>query len=314
MCPFLHLTGTTVNYAIIVVARTERNFMLHIVDLGDAHASQWLLLLCLFPKRLGASTHDRILRLSIVNEEDEFLSVTGALLAKVAESLHIGFQFHPVKLHINQLLSIAPLDVRSGEALVVISTLQHHCLLVDEFVEVAARPHDRKGKAEAHATMTTAIALLRDLSELSPKLMVVTDQEANHNGEFMGRFDNELNYYGALFDAHEESESLPARGSAMERSDMEWCLLLYDIMYIVACDGAQHRERHERMVKWAEQMTAAWFASTAMSADAVPETAMLGQIMTGCSRAYRVSSEKDVCFFIHWRGILMFFVSTCRAV
>jgi hypothetical protein len=311
MCPFLHLDGTTANYAIIDAARTERNAMLHIVDLAGADAAQGLLLLHLFAKRPGAGAHDQILHLTIVNEEDDFLSITGALLAREAESLHIGFQFHPVKLHINQLLNIEALGVRSGEALVIVSTLQLHRLLADEFVEVAACPHDRKGKAQAHATMTRADALLRDLAKLSPKLMVVTEQEADHNGEFKDRFENALNYYGAMFDALEKS--VPARGSAMERADVERCLLLQEIRDIVACDGAQRRERHERMVKWAERMTAAGFTSAAMSADAVAQTVMLGQMVTGCSRAYRVSSEKDMCFFIHWRDILIFSVSTWRA-
>ena len=75
----------------------------------------------------------------------------------------------------------------------------------------------------------------------------------------MGRFDNVLNYYGALFDALEDS--LPACGSAMERSAVERCLFVQEIRDIVACDGAQRRERHERMVKWAERMKAAGFAT-----------------------------------------------------
>ncbi|XP_073363572.1 scarecrow-like protein 3 [Aegilops tauschii subsp. strangulata] len=231
MCLFLRLTRTTANYGIIDATRTERNVVLHVVDLGGADPDQWLLLLRLFAKRPG--------------REDEFLSVTGALLAREAESLHIGFHFHPVKLQINQLLSIEPLGVRSGETLVIVSTLQLHRLLADEFVEVAARPHDRKGKAQAHATMMRADALLRDLAKLSPKLMVVTEPEVNHNGEFTARFENALNYYGALFDALEES--VPTRGSAMERADVERCLLLQEIRDIVPYDGAQRRERHERM-------------------------------------------------------------------
>ena len=89
----------------------------------------------------------------------------------------------------------------------------------------------------------------------------------------MGRYDNALNYYGALFDALEES--VPARGSVMERADVERCLLLQEIRDIVAYDGAQRRERHERMGKWAERMKAAGFTSAAMSADAVAQTVML---------------------------------------
>ncbi|XP_073362881.1 scarecrow-like protein 3 [Aegilops tauschii subsp. strangulata] len=75
--------------------------------------------------------------------------------------------------------------------------------------------------------MMRADALLRDLAELSPKLMVVTALEADDN--------------------------------ALERSDVERCLLLHEIRDIVSCDGAQRRERHEQMVKWAERMMGAGF-------------------------------------------------------
>ncbi|KAF7019303.1 hypothetical protein CFC21_032495 [Triticum aestivum] len=314
MCPFPRLAGTAANYAIIDAVQSERNAVLHVVDLGGADPGQWLLLLRFFANRPGASTHHQILRLTIVNEEDEFLSSTAALLALEAEHLHVGFQFHPVKLHIDQLLSIEPLDVRSGEALVVVSTLQLHRLLADEFAEAATRPHDRKGKRQAHATMTRADALLRNLAELSPKLMVVTEQEANHNGmEFKDRFGNALKYYGALFDALEES--VPARGSALERAEVERCLLLPEIRDIVACDGAQRRERHEQMVHWAARMEAAGFVPATMSPGTVAQTAILARMLAGDSRAYRVCGENDGrCIFIYRGDVPMFSVSTWRTV
>jgi hypothetical protein len=47
--------------------------------------------------------------------------------------------------------------------------------------------------------MTRADAFLRDVHRLSPKLVVVTEQEADHNiVNFMGRFWNSRIYYGAL--------------------------------------------------------------------------------------------------------------------
>ncbi|KAF7088086.1 hypothetical protein CFC21_091233 [Triticum aestivum] len=314
MCPFLRLAGTAANYAIIDAVQTERNAVLHVVDLGGADPSQWLLLLRFFAKRPGASAHHQILRLTIVNEEDEFLSSTAALLALEAEHLHVGFQFHPVKLHINQLNSIEPLGVRSGEALVIVSTLQLHRLLADEFAEGATRPHDRKGKAQAHATMTRADALLRDLAEISPKLMVVTEQEAKHNGvEFRDRFGNALKYYGALFDALEES--VPTRGSAMEREGVERCLLLDEIRDIIAYDGAQRRECHDPMSRWAPRTEAAGFVTVPMSPGNVAQTAILGRMLASGSRAYRVCSEnEDGCLFIYRDDVPMFSVSTWRTV
>jgi hypothetical protein len=69
---------------------------------------------------------------------------------------------------------------------------------------VVSPPHDRKGKKiqvhEAHQQMMTrAGAFLRDIHRLSSKLVVVTEQEADHNiANFMGRFWNSRIYYGAL--------------------------------------------------------------------------------------------------------------------
>ncbi|XP_044970784.1 scarecrow-like protein 3 [Hordeum vulgare subsp. vulgare] len=314
MCPFLRIAGTAANYAIIKATQTKNNAVLHVVDLGGANPDQWLLLLRLFATtRPRAGAHDQILRLTIVNEEDEFLSGTAALLASEAARLHVGFQFHPVKLNINQLLSIEPLGVRTGEALVIVSTLQLHRLLADEFAEVAANPHDRKGKKQVHATMTRADALLRDLAGLSPKLMVVTEQEADHNGaEFTGRYRKALKYYGALLDALQES--VPARGSAVERAGVERCLLLEEIRDIVACEGAQRRERHEPMLKWAARMDAAGFVPAVMSPDIVAQTGILAHILAGGSTAYRVSREEDGCLFIYRNDDPMFSVSTWRTV
>ena len=123
MCPFLHLIGTTANYAIIDAARMERNDLLDVVDLSGADTAQWLLLLRLFAKHPRAGTHNQILGLTIVNEEDKFLFVTGALVAREAKSLHIGFQFHPVKLPINQLLGIELLGVTTLQEIRQLATI-----------------------------------------------------------------------------------------------------------------------------------------------------------------------------------------------
>ena len=82
----------------------------------------------------------------------------------------------------------------------------------------------------------------------------------------MGRFDNVLNYYGALFDAL--VDSLPACGSAMEQPDMERCLYVQEIRDIVACDGAQ-RPRADGEVGGANE------GCQIRAADAVAQTVML---------------------------------------
>uniref|UniRef100_A0ACD5TA97 Uncharacterized protein n=1 Tax=Avena sativa TaxID=4498 RepID=A0ACD5TA97_AVESA len=316
MCPFLRISGSVANHAIVDAMGVQPDMFVHVIDLGGANLDQWLQLLRLFAER---SLH-QLLRLTVVNEQEEFLSEAAELLATEAERLGVGFLFHPVRLHIDQLFSVGALGVRSGEALAVVSTLQLHRLLADDFAEVAASPppHDRKGmKVQAHGgaqqrTMTRADALLRDLRKLSPKLVVVTEQEANHNGaDFGERFRNALGYYGALFDALEES--VPARGSAEERAGVERCLLREEIRDIVARDGTLRRERHETVQRWAARMDAAGFAPEAVRQGVVTQAAMLAQeLLPG--GAYTVSRVNNGCFFIYRHANPMFSVSTWRAV
>jgi hypothetical protein len=92
--------------------------------------------------------------------------------------------------------------------------------------------------------MTRADALLRDLRQLLPKLVVVTEQEADNNGaNFMDHFQNVLVYYGAMSDALEEN--VPACGSVAEQAYVEKCLLWEEIMDIaletVRCGGSATR-------------------------------------------------------------------------
>jgi hypothetical protein len=313
MCPFLRISGAVANHAIFDAVAVQPGMVVHVIDLGGADLDQWLQLLRLFAAR---SPNLRV-RLTVVNEQEEFLSDAAKLLTKEAQRLRVGFEFHPFRLSIDRLLTLDALGVSSGEALVVVSTLQLHRLLADEFAEVAAPPHDRKGKKiqvhEAHQqTRTRADAFLHDLRRFSPKLVVVTEQEADHNSaDFTGRFKNALVYYGALIDALEES--VPARGSAAERASVERCLLREEIRDIVAHDGGLRKERHEKLERWAARMDAAGFTPAPMRRGGMAQAAMLAQdLLPG--GAYRVSRMNDACLFIYRNAIPMFSVSTWRAV
>ncbi|KAF0913337.1 hypothetical protein E2562_021986 [Oryza meyeriana var. granulata] len=58
-------------------------------------------------------------------------------------------------------------------------------------------------------------SFLSSVRSLSPKIMVMTEQEANHNGgAFQERFDEALNYYASLFDCLQRSACCSARRSA----------------------------------------------------------------------------------------------------
>uniref|UniRef100_A0A0D3G6Z6 Uncharacterized protein n=1 Tax=Oryza barthii TaxID=65489 RepID=A0A0D3G6Z6_9ORYZ len=110
------------------------------------------------------------------------------------------------------------LVVIPGQPLAVVANLQIHRLLAfPDYVDGVAsrRPAAEQSGSSQHtmttATKTKADALLRAIRDLNPKLVVLTENEADHNvAELGARVWNALNYYAALFDALEASSTPPA--------------------------------------------------------------------------------------------------------
>lgn len=223
LCPFLRMAGAAANQAILEAMVSER--YVHVIDLGgaDATATQWLELLHLLAARPEGPPHFRLTTVHEHNVLNSSQSTDMALrLAKEAESLDLPFQFNPVATGCLDV-EFLRLCVKTGEALAISSSLQLHRLLPndDHYVHL----------------------FLGALRGLSPKVMVVTEQEASHNTPGLTeRFVEALNYYAALFDCLEAGA---ARGS-VERARVERWLLGEEIKDIVACDGAERRERHDR--------------------------------------------------------------------
>uniref|UniRef100_J3NB98 Uncharacterized protein n=1 Tax=Oryza brachyantha TaxID=4533 RepID=J3NB98_ORYBR len=85
-----------------------------------------------------------------------------------------------------------------------------------------------------HATPKLG-SFLSSLRSPSSKIMVMTEQEANHNGgAFQERFDEALNYYASLFDCLQRSSA-----PAAERARVERVVLGEEIRGVVACEGAE---------------------------------------------------------------------------
>ncbi|KAF0922792.1 hypothetical protein E2562_002044 [Oryza meyeriana var. granulata] len=261
MCPFVRLAGAAANLSVVEAMENEGR-VVHVVDLGGADTNQWVELVRLFAARSGGPP--RMLRLTVVNEAEDFLSATAMYLNAEAQRLDVTFQFHPVQSSIDALTGVGPLGVIAGQALAVVATLQIHRLLAYE-ITTPFYPIDGNGKRPAaaeqstqHTITTRADALLRTIRGLSPKLMILTEQEADLNvAELQPRVWSALNYYAALFDAVEESAPLV---SPLDRACVERWLLGEEIRDIVTCKGTARWERHEKLERWAARMVAAGFA------------------------------------------------------
>ncbi|EES02045.1 scarecrow-like protein 3 [Sorghum bicolor] len=315
LCPFLRLAGAAANQSVLEAMESEK--IVHVVDLGGADATQWLELLHLLAARPEGPPH---LRLTAVHEHRDVLTQTAMVLTKEAERLDVPFQFNPVVSRL-EALDVESLRVKTGEALAVTSSLQLHCLLASDDDSSGKDGHHhqssngkggdtnkrpRSPESGVSPSTSRADAFLGALWGLSPKVVVVTEQEASHNAApLTERFVEALNYYAALFDC---LESAAPRGS-VERARVERWLLGEEVKNIVACDGADRRERHERLDRWAARMEGAGFARVPLSYYALLQARRAAQGL-GCD-GFKVREEKGA-FFLCWQDRAIFSVSAWR--
>jgi len=305
LCPFLRLAGAAANQSILEAMESEK--MVHVVDLGGADATQWLELLHLLAARPEGPPH---LRLTAVHEHKDVLTQTAMVLTKEAERLDVPFQFNPVVSRL-EALDVESLRVKTGEALAITSSLQLHCLLASDDDSGGGKDTGKEGKRSSpesgvSPSTSRADAFLGALWGLSPKVMVVTEQEASHNAAALTeRFVEALNYYAALFDC---LEVVAARGS-VERARVERWLLGEEIKNIVACEGGERRERHERLERWAARMEGAGFARVPLSYYALLQARRAAQGL--CCDGFKVREDKG-SFFLCWQDRAIFSVSAWR--
>ncbi|XP_065630066.1 GRAS family protein RAD1 isoform X2 [Quercus suber] len=171
------------------------------------------------------------------------------------------------------VLTKESLNLREGETLFVNSIMHLH-----EFVK------------ESRGTLK---AILQAIKKLRPTVLTVVEQDANHNGPFfLGRFVESLHYYSAIFDSLEASLT---RNSA-QRMKIEF-LFAEEIRNIVAFEGANRVERHERIDQWRRQLGRAGFQVMGMKC--MSQAKMLVSVY-GCD-GYTLSSEKG-CLLLGWKG------------
>ncbi|XP_030532215.1 scarecrow-like protein 3 [Rhodamnia argentea] len=339
LCPFLKLAYVITNQAILEAMEGEK--MVHIIDLNSFEPAQWINLLQSLKARPEGPPH---LRITGVNEQKEVLDQMAFRLTEEAEKLDIPFQFNPVvcKLENLDLESLR----KTGEALAISSVLQLHTVLAaDDETQRRTSPSASNSSNSSHrqrvlhmkqrtlgewlqkevvplycASPDSASAssplscnlspkmgsFLTSLWGLSPKLMVITEQESNHNGAtLMERYVDALYFYGSLFDC---LESTVPRAS-VERQKVEKLLFGEEIKNIIASEGIQRKERHEKLEKWISRLELAGFGKVSLSYNGLLQAGMLLQ---SCGYDGYNLKEENGCFFLCWHDKPLFSVSAWR--
>ncbi|WRX15438.1 Transcription factor GRAS - like 10 [Theobroma cacao] len=235
LCPQIKFGHFVANASILEAFEGES--FVHVVDLGMTlgllRGHQWCHLMQSLVHRAGQPP--KRLRITGVGTCCERLQAIGDDLEHYAKSLKLNFEFYVVECNLENL---KPEDFNTSgdEALVINSILQLHCVV-----------------KESRGALNSVLQKLR---ELSPKLLILVEQDSSHNGPFfLGRFMEALHYYSAIFDSLDAM--LPKYDT--RRAKMEQFYFAEEIKNIVSCEGPDRIERHERVDQWRRRMSRAGF-------------------------------------------------------
>ncbi|KAK9054569.1 hypothetical protein SSX86_025648 [Deinandra increscens subsp. villosa] len=235
VCPHIQFGHFVANLTILEAFEGES--FVHVVDLGMTlglpHGHQWRRLLETMANHHGQSL--RRLRITAVGQCFDQFQVIGDELEAYARKLGINLEFSYVESSLERL---KPEDIKTyeNEVLVVNSILQLHCVV-----------------KESRGALNSVLKIIH---ELSPKVLVLVEQDSSHNGPFfLGRFMESLYYYSAIFDALDAM--LPKYDT--RRAKIEQFYFAEEIKNIVSCEGPNRVERHERVDQWRRRMSRAGF-------------------------------------------------------
>lgn len=273
--PYIAFGFMAANEAISQAASGKES--LHIIDLGMEHVLQWpALIRTLSSRPEGPPRRVRItgiVGISDQNTKDDLESKMRRLCEEAFDLGIVCLEYEVVREQVSPS-TLEKLQVREGEVLVVNSMMQLH-----------------KHVKESRGSLK---AILQAVKKLRPAVVTVVEQDANHNGPFfLGRFVESLHYYSAIFDS---LDGCLGRESS-ERMKIERVHLGEEIRNVVACEGCDRVERHERADQWRRQLGRGGFQVVGMKWLKEVRDMVCGY---GCD-GYTVGSDKG-CLQLGWKG------------
>ncbi|KAK7313897.1 hypothetical protein VNO77_39102 [Canavalia gladiata] len=270
--PYIAFGFMAANEAICQASQGKSS--IHIVDLGMEHTLQWPSLIRALASRPEGPPKLRITGLSGGDNNPKLQSSMNVLVEE-ASSLRMSLEFHVISEPATpSLLTMEKLNLREGEALFVNSILKLH-------------KYVRESRGYLKET-------LQSIKKLGPTTITVVKQDTNHNGPFfLGRFLESLHYYSAIFDSLEAS--MPR--NSQQRMKIERLHFAEEILNIVAYEGPDRVERHERVDQWRRQLGRAGFQ--VMPLKCTSQARMMLSVYD-CD-GYTLSSEKG-SLLLGWKG------------
>jgi hypothetical protein len=280
-CPYFKFAYISSNVFICEALQNESR--IHIIDFQIAQGTQWLSLLQALTRRPGGPP---FVRVTGIDDSQSFhargggLHIVGKKLADYAKTCGIQFEFHSVAMF-GSYVQLEDLVIQNGEALAVnFPFALHH--MPDESVST-----------ENHRDR-----LLRLVRSLSPKVVLLVEQESNTNtSPFFQRFVETLDYYTAMF----ESIDVAFARDDKRRINAEQHCVARDIVNIIACEGDERIERHELFGKWRARFSMAGFVPLPLSRSVIDS---IRNLLKHFNENYRIE-ETDVAIYLAWKGRFM---------
>lgn len=140
---------------------------------------------------------------------------------------------------------------------------------------------------------------------MNPRVVTVAEREASHNHPlFLGRFAEAVDHYGAVF--HSLEATVPPNSG--ERMGVEQVWFGREIMDVVAGEGEDRRERHERFRWWEGLMRGCGYSNVALSTFALSQAKLLLRLHYP-SEGYSLHIFNN-SFFLGWKNHHLFSVSS----
>ncbi|XP_044485768.1 GRAS family protein RAD1-like [Mangifera indica] len=260
----------------LILEAFEGESFVHVVDLGMTlglpHGHQWRWLIKSLANRAGQPP--RRVQITAVGLCGDKFQIIGDELEAYAQHYGINLKFSIVERNLENLQT-QDIQVDEREVLVVNSILQLHCVV-----------------KESRGALNSVLQIIH---ELSPKLLVLVEQDSSHNGPFfLGRFMEALHYYSAIFDSLDAM--LPKYDT--RRAKMEQFYFAEEIKNIVSCEGPARVERHERVDQWRRRMSRAGFQVAPIKMMAQAQKWLKNEKVC---EGYTVVEEKG-CLVLGWKS------------
>ncbi|KAL6001640.1 DELLA protein gai1 [Asimina triloba] len=276
-CPYLKFAHFTANQAILEAFAGKSR--VHVIDFSMKQGLQWPALMQALALRPGGPPAFQLTGIGPPQPDNtDTLQQVGMKLAQLAETIHIKFEYRG--LVTNSLADLEPFLLKAAgevDAVAVNSVFELHPLL--------ARP----GAIDK---------VLATVKAVSPTIVTMVEQEANHNGPvFLDRFNEALHYYSTMFDSLEGCGMSPPDGQDQLMSE---AYLGHQILNVLAFEGPDRVERHETLGQWRGRMAGAGFKPVPLGSNAFKQASMLLALFSG-GDGYGVE-ENNGCLMLGWHN------------